>query len=245
MTPILYQDTETQFDSNGLGMLSDAISCKVTFEGNGIFELEMEYPITGIHYSEMALRGIIAAPYYPFGGKQPFRIYQITKPISGIVTVYAQHISYDLSGVPVSPFSASSAAEAITKLKQNAAVANNFVFWADSQATGEMDVKVPTSTRSLLGGTEGSLLDVYGGEYEFDVWTVKLHSKWGQDSGATIEYGKNLTDLQQEENIANVATGVYPYYTDSDGNVMELPEKIVNAPGTYNFVKIIAVDLPS
>ena len=42
-------------------------------------------------------------------------------------------------------------------------------------------------------------------------------------------------DLQQDENISNVVTGIYPYWLNSEGELTELPEKIVNAPGTYGF----------
>lgn len=117
-----------------------------------------------------------------------------------------------------------------------------FSFWTDKSTSGDFSVEAPSSLRSLLGGTEGSILDVYGGEYEFDRWTVKLWNRRGKDSGVTIRYGKNLTDLQQDENISNVATGIYPYWKGSDGTLVEVPGKVVNAPGTYDFTRIIPVD---
>lgn len=240
---LLYPSTETEFQNNGLGALSDAISCAVTEERNGIYELEMQYPISGIHYREIANRAIILAKPDPYRDSQPFRIYRILKPVSGRVTVYAQHISYDLSGVTVSPFTTESCAGALDGLKSNAIPADMpFSFWTDKNSSGSFSVDVPSSLRSLLGGTEGSILDVYGGEYEFDRWTVKLRNQRGKDSGVTIRYGKNLTDLQQDENISNIATGIYPYWKGSDGTLVEVPGKVVNAPGTYNFTKILPVD---
>jgi hypothetical protein len=89
-------------------------------------------------------------------------------------------------------------------------------------------------------------LDVYGGEYEFDNYTVKLHNNRGMNRGVSIRYGKNLTDIQQEQNCSSVATGVYPYWVDENGaNLVELPERIVNAQGKYNFVRIRPLDLSS
>lgn len=240
---LLYPSTETEFQNNGLGALSDAISCTVTEERNGMYELEMQYPVSGSHYGEIANRAILFCKPDPYRDPQPFRIYRILKPISGRVTVYAQHISYDLSGVTVSPFSAGSCAGALDGLKANAVPADMpFSFWTDKSTSGDFSVEAPSSLRSLLGGTEGSILDVYGGEYEFDRWTVKLWNRRGKDSGVTIRYGKNLTDLQQDENISNVATGIYPYWKGSDGTLVEVPGKVVNAPGTYDFTRIIPVD---
>lgn len=242
MNPVLYESTESTFETNGLGVLSDTISCQVVEERNGIFEITLEYPLTGIHYQEIKQRRIIFVKPNPYEDPQPFRIYRITKPLSRKITVYAQHISYDLSGVPVSPFSSGSVTGALSGLKTNAAVTNPFSFWTDKTSTGDFAVTVPTSTRTLLGGSDGSILDVFGGEYKFDRWTVRLYNNRGKNSGVSIRYGKNLMDLQQDENISNVVTGIYPYWLSSEGELTELPEKIVNAPGTYDFTRISAID---
>lgn len=245
MNPVLYEITETEFQTNGLGVLSDTISCEVTEERNGAFEITLEYPMTGIHYSDITQRRIIYVKPNPYSDPQPFRIYRITKPLSGTITVYAQHISYDLSGIPVSPFSAGSVTAALSGISTNSAVTNPFSFWTDETAADNFTVSVPTSARTLLGGSDGSILDTFGGEYEFDMWAVKLYANRGTNSGVSIRYGKNLTDLQQDENISNVVTGIYPYWLSSDGDLVELPGKIVNAPGTYNFTKISVVDFSS
>ena len=246
--PILYSATETNFDHNGIGILSACVSCEVTEEANGIFELAMQYPMDGVHFAEIGDRSIIKAKADQFRDPQLFRVYAISKPMNGIVTVLAEHISYDLSGIPVKPFTASTASSALTGLKNNAVVDCPFDFWTDKGTSANFKVSVPASIRSRLGGVSGSILDVYGGEYEFDNYTVKLHNSRGQNRGVSIRYGKNLTDIQQEQNCASVATGVYPYWAgDVNGNtvLVELPEKIVNAPGTYNFVKIRTLDLSS
>lgn len=244
--PILYNATETNFDHNGIGILSACVSCEVTEEANGIFELSMTYPMDGVHFAEIGDRAIIKAKADQFRDPQLFRVYAISKPMNGIVTVLAEHISYDLSGIPVKPFSASTASSALTGLKNNAVVNCPFDFWTDKGTSANFKVDVPSSIRSRLGGVAGSILDVYGGDYEFDNYTVKLHNNRGMNRGVSIRYGKNLTDIQQEQNCSSVATGVYPYWSsDVDGNtvLVELPEKIVNAPGTYNFVKIRTLDL--
>lgn len=242
--PILYSATETNFDHNGIGILSASVACEVTEEGNGIFELAMQYPMDGVHFAEIGDRAIIKAKADQFRDPQLFRVYAVSKPMSGIVTVLAQHISYDLSGIPVKPFSAPTAASALTGLKNNAVVDCQFDFWTDKATSANFKVETPASIRSRLGGVAGAILDVYGGEYEFDNFTVKLHNSRGQNRGVSIRYGKNLTDIKQDQNCSNVATGVYPYWvSQEDGTLVELPERIINATGTYNFVKIRTLDL--
>jgi phage minor structural protein len=241
--PILYDASEAKFETNGIGVLGDCASAVTRWTRNGIMELEMEYPITGNHYDDLRLRNLILAPYTITGNPQPYRIYEITRPIGGMVTVYARHISYDLAGVVVEPFSATSTAEALLGLKNHAATDCPFEFWTDKTVSAKFSVDVPTAIWTLLGGAEGSILDAYGtGEYEFDRWTVKLHTSWGFDRGVRIRYGKNLTDLRQEENCESVYTGIYPYWYGPDGDLVQLDSKLVNAPGTYGYIKILPVD---
>ncbi len=243
MTPIYYDGT-TGLQGNGLGALRDAIYCTVTEERNGSYELEMQYPITGQHYNGLALRGLIKARPNPYSEPQYFRIYKISRPINGLVTINAQHISYDLSGVPVEPFAAGTAAAAMAGLKEHAAAQCSFNFWTDKETSANFSITKPASLRSMLGGVDGSILDVYGGEYEWDNYTVKLYDHRGSDRGVTIRYGKNLTDLKQEENCSNVYTGVYPYWVDDDGNLAQISgDPIVMVPGTYDFVHILVLDL--
>ena len=242
MKPILFPSTATEFNTHGLGVLTDAISCTVTEERNGAFELTMQYPDTGVHFGEITDRCIIYAIPSPYRAPQPFRIYRITRPMDGIIMVYAQHITYDLSGVPLNPFTAINAPDALSKLRLNAAVDSPFNFWTDKSTVASFAVSTPSSTRSVLGGSSGSILDVYGGEYEWDGFTVRLYGHRGYDNGVVISYGKNLTDIEQDRNISNVATGIYPYWTNAEGALVTCDPKIVNAPGTYDFTRVVPVD---
>lgn len=242
MKPILFPSTATEFNTHGLGVLTDAISCTVTEERNGAFELTMQYPDTGVHFDEITDRCIIYAIPSPYRAPQPFRIYRITRPMDGIIMVYAQHITYDLSGVPLNPFTAVNAPDALSKLRLNAAVDSPFTFWTDKSTIASFAVSTPSSTRSVLGGSSGSILDVYGGEYEWDGFTVRLYGHRGYDNGVVISYGKNLTDIEQDRNISNVATGIYPYWTNAEGALVTCDPKIVNAPGTYDFTRVVPVD---
>lgn len=242
MIPILFPDTAEQFSSQGLGALSDAISCTVHEVLNGEYELEMEYPMDGIHYSEMTARCIIYAIPSPYRSPQPFRIYRQSRPLDGIVTFYARHISYDLSGVPVTPFSSSGVVDALASIEQSWVVPCSFHFWTDKTTSANFSISVPSATRSILGGTEGSILDVYGGEYEWDGFTVRLWNHRGQDNGVTVSYGKNLTDISQDYNDSGVLTGIMPYWLGQDGTLVQSNPAIIEAPGTYDFENIQPVD---
>ena len=238
MNPVLFAPTATAFETNGLGKLSDAASCTVKETRNGAFELTLKYPVEGIHYAEIQQRSIILAKPNPVDLAQPFRVYRISKPINGLITVYAYHISYDLTGIPVSPYSAASVQAALAGFSTYAAVTNPFTFWSDMTASGDFTVKAPASVRSLLE----TVLKAYGGEYKYDKYTVRLYQQRGVNRGVTIRYGKNLTDLKQDENCSNVYTGVYAYYTEGDG-IIETTPRVLPSPGTYDYTRILPLNL--
>jgi phage minor structural protein len=246
MKPILYDADRTSFPAsvdNGLGVLADAMSCKVTQELNGQYELELHYPVEGIHYEEIALRAILRATVGPDGKLQPFRVYRIVPSMNGTAAIYARHIAYDLGGYVVSPFTAADAPSAVAGIKSHALPAGMpFTLGTDKTTVATLSVMVPTSAWGLLGGQRGSLLDVYGGEYEFDEWMVRLLTRRGADRGVSVRYGKNLTDLTQDANCANCYTGVVPYWRGNDVTVTAAP---VYAEGDYGYVRLMPLDLSS
>ena len=224
MIPILYEATETAFTSNGIGRLTDCIRCEVTEERNGVYELTMEYPMSGQHYADIVEGRIVMASHDDTRTPQPFIIYHRSAPLSGVVTFDAYHLSYRLSEVAIKPFTAVSCADAISKIAGNSIPANSFTFDTDKNVTSSFELTVPRSVRSLLGGARGSILDTYGkGEYEFDRWHVHLYLNRGRDRGVTIRYGKNLTDLTQEVDASGLYNAIVPYYQDENTTVT-LPE---------------------
>lgn len=228
MIPCLYASTETKFDNNGIGKLADAQSCVVTEKRNGSFELEMICPADGIHAESLEEGNIILAKPSDTGRTQPFRIYKIATPIDGKLVVKARHISYQLNFITVSPFATTSCTGALAGLENHAASDCPFAVWTDISSNAAFRLSTPSSFRNCLGGIDGSVLDTFGGEYEWDRYEVKLHRCRGADHGVHITYGKNLTDFRMEKNIENVITGVHPYWQNSEtGEVTELPEKVV------------------
>lgn len=246
MKPILYDADRTSFPAgvdNGLGVLADAMSCKVTQELNGQYELELHYPVEGLHYGEIALRSILRATVGPDGKLQPFRVYRIVPGMNGTAAIYARHIAYDLGGYVVSPFTAADAPSAVAAIKSHALPTDfPFALTTDKTTVATMAVTVPSSAWGLLGGQQGSLLDVYGGEYEFDEWAVRLLTRRGADRGVSVRYGKNLTDLTQDASCANCYTGVVPYWRGNDVTVTAAP---VYAEGDFGYTRLMPLDLSS
>lgn len=218
MIPILYATvTEGTVPTDyGLGALTDCLACQVTEERNGAYELQLEYASGGIHAEDLQVNRFIKAKPNFTDDPQLFRIYKIGKTMNGRFTVYAQHISYDLSGKLITTGTAGSITAACLLLT---ASAGNFVVDSDKNTVGDFEVLEPSSVRSWFGGKTGSLLDVYGtGEWHYDNYTAYLYATRGADRGVQIRYGKNLTELSQEINIENLATGVLPYCIDDSGN---------------------------
>lgn len=240
MKPILYSENATQFNTNGLGRL-DCISCTVVEERNGEYTLEMEIAETALHASEITLSSIIAVKPSEGASIQAFRVYKITKPLGGKFTVYAQHISYQLSFIPTMPFtvtaSSNACSQTLAQLKSNAVETCPFTFTTDVNTAASYNQSSPASIRSRLGGVEGSVLDQFGGEYEWDNYTVRLHKNRGRTiPNVSLRYGKNITDINQETNIENTITGIVPYWQSSDGDItVTLPEKVIEGEHASSF----------
>lgn len=242
MKPILFDKNETNFTTNGLGRL-DCISCEVVEERNGMYELEAEIPITGAHAKEIEMHSIIGVVPHEGSNIQAFYVYKIGKPISGRFRVYGRHISYRLTDIPCMPFSIAAspqaAAQTLAGLKSNAIETCPFNFYTDITTPASYTQKIPASIRQRLGGVEGSVIDQFGGEFEWDNWNVRLLKARGRlanVTGISLRYGKNITDIDQEEEIASTVTGVVPFWIDTDGNnLVTLPEHAVYAPTAGNY----------
>lgn len=239
MIPILYKADAVNFSTFGIGALSECTLCEVTEERNGAFECTLKYPVTGRLFTELKNERLIKAKPNDTSKEQLFRIYRITTPINGIVTIYAQHISYDLSNIAELMWSSAmiSPSLAMSRLFTKAASTHNFKCSTDFSSAKPFLVSKPKSVRACLGGSEGSMLDRWGGEYEWDNFNVILHSKRGKDNGVVIEYGKNLTDMEHDNDFTDVYTDLLPYAVFSDENT----EKVI----TLSEITLPIIDNPT
>ena len=224
MIPILYDPSETAFASNGLGRLRDMISAVVFEERNGAYELDFQYPIDGEKYSEIQIGSIIGVTHDDTGDIQPFDVVSFTRPIDGVVTFHCTHISYRQSYLITYPAlwffdvlsdKINSLADAFKALSK-AVPTNPFTYTTDKDSTGYAIAfeGTPKSVRSLLGGVEGSILDAYGGEYEWDKFEVILHSSRGTARDFSIRYGVNMLDYNEELDSSGTYMSCVPYWTD-------------------------------
>lgn len=233
MIPILYKADATNFASYGIGALPDTISCEVTEERNGAYECVVKYPVTGMNYSEIKRERIIKAKPSDTGSPQAFRIYRVTTPINGIVKIYAQHISYDLAAIATPQWESTPITPqlAIEEVFDNALTPHRFTFQTDYTEAKAFAVSKPKSLRAVLGGEEGSVLSLWGGEFEWDNFKVIHHQGRGHNNGVVIKYGKNLTKFEHDSDISDVYTDLLPYAVteDEEGNetVITLAEQIL------------------
>ena len=246
MIPILYEAKTSDFTGNGTGFLKDATECTVKEVRNGTFELTLKYPENGVYADKLIEDAIIKAKPNNKDNDQLFRIYKSGKTIAGVNTFYAEHISYELNSNPICQpvIEGKNPQQAIEQVLSQAAVPNNYTAWSDIQTRNSTSVDDVISVRKMLGGVEGSILDTWGGEYQFDNFTIKLWKNRGKDTGETIRYGKNLITAEQEKNIANTVTAIFPYAhykkdeTSEEEILVKLSEGIIKTPNADRYARL-------
>lgn len=245
MIPVLYKKDEKQFNHLGLGALSEAITCVATEERNGLFELELTYPISGSLYQEIIPERIIVADASPLLANQRFVIHRITKPKNGIVKIYAEHVSQyktKNNSIKAKVSFSGNALAALRAWNENLLHDSGFTVSSDIGTTsaGEWVIDKVTDARKALGGVQGSILDRYGGEYLFDNDHISLLKQRGITSDVRIAYGKNLVDITQEEEITNTVTSIQPFALifkkeGTEDDILTLPEEVIHSENVNNF----------
>lgn len=225
MIPIIYDSTEIAFDDNGLGRLRDTISAVVTEERNGLYELDIQYPVSGVNYDKIQIGNIIGVTHDDTDDIQPFDIVSYSRPINGVVTFHCTHISYRQSYMTVRGTNINSLADAFNLLS-TAEPSNPFVYWTDKTSTGFLGAGdgIPHSVRQMLGGIKGSILDAYGGEYEWDKWSVNLYNARGQNRNFSIRYGVNMLDYNEDYDTSGTYSSCIPYW--SDGTITVVGDRV-------------------
>ena len=228
----LFDKDTIDFTTLGIGVLKDVISCEVAEKINADFELEMEYPITGQLFNEIRNLRILYLKPNDYTSEQPFRIYSITKPIDGVVTIDAQHVSYDLSGYLFCPKQNAEGEYPIyTKAKDlfdalNAGIQNGEIYpntcpfrfeCSIEEETEGIQISEITNIRKILT----SAAEAFEGEYEFDGFTVRMKSKRGSNRGFSVTYSKNMIELEATVNSQGSATGIFPYFKSEETKTVQ------------------------
>lgn len=216
MMPILFNKNETAFDTYGLGELN-VTKGTVTRERNGNYTLYAEIPVNDPMVATLEKEMKLKADAGLRTKNQTFEISRIVKDSSNIVKIYGQHISHKLEYMALRNATAfaGSAYSALAIWKGVLIGDLRFDVWSDIQTTGKgvFDISKMENARQALGGVEGSILDIYGGEYEFDNTTVRLHKQLGRTAPTVLEYGRNILSAELDETIESAYTSVLPFAT--------------------------------
>lgn len=261
MKPILYKANETTFETYGLGEI-DATKALVTRERNGNYTLYIEYPASGrlasVFKNDMRIKSDAGLRTK----NQTFYISRILKSSKGIIKIYAKHISHltEFMAIRNKTIVNGTASSALSIWASNTLGGVRFDTWSDITTSNQTswDIANVKNAREALGGREGSILDVWGGEFEFDNTTIRLHKQLGRKSPIVLEYGRNILSAEDEQDIEATYTSIYPYATytpestgSTDGRTeaitVELPEKYIDSKyvGLYNERRVEIVDFSS
>lgn len=233
MIPILYDRHEEDFLSNGFGQLGDCLTCTVTEEINGIYELEFTYPMNGAYYEQLInYGGVVACTHDHNGDVQLFDIYRYEAPIDGIVTFYAAHVSYRLKNWIVASGSLGGSTPNSVFYYLNNQVASHFLFYPEGTfvftdysglSGGEnIGVLLPVPLREIMFSRESTeyfkrgFLQNFNGEWQFDRFNVNFYKNRGTDRGVQIRYGKNMAGVSREKDWGSIMSVAIPVWIGGD-----------------------------
>lgn len=248
MRPILYSKNETRFDTYGLGEI-DALKGNATRERNGNYSAYLEYPASGPLASVFEKEMKFKADAGTRTKNQTFEIVRVVKDSSSTIKIYAQHISHKLEymsirhGIKVS----GTADLALKTWAKNLIGDYHFDTWSDIDTVLPITFLVDKmeNARLALGGVEGSILDTWGGEYEFDNQTVRLHKRLGRRAPTVLEYGRNILSAESDESIESAYTSVVPFATytpeSQEGDSRQQDPILVTIPEGYVDSKYVSM----
>lgn len=242
MFPVLYDSVNIGVVPNhyGIGVLTDSISCEVVEERNGSYELKLKYPSSGKYANQLIPRAILKVKPNYIDDPQLFRIYKVGKAIGSSFTINARHISYDMSGFPITSGSATNIGDALRLLQ---AKANGFSITTDKSLNANFKVSEPSSVRSWFGGKAGSILDLYGpGEWKYDNFSATFLSARGVDRGVTIRYGKNLTKMENTDDSSNLVTGIMAFWKSADDNPTTILSNTISTGVNLDVIAVQVLD---
>ena len=225
MIPRIYDRTFENYESNGLGLLRDVIECYVEEESNGIFELFIKYPVDSFLCEYIQRENIIKADASKSLKGQLFRIYHVSKPLDGIISAYARHITFDLANDTLNEdikLQDMTCQGAGNSMLSRGDFSSKFTIHSDIEMVGNYSMDRKTDCLSAIAGTRGSLIDTFGNGPKLlrDNFDIHILKRRGSDNNVLIAYGKNLTGFELEEDDSDLITRIKPYatYTDDEQN---------------------------
>lgn len=216
MIPVLYEAKETRFRTFGLGEIADAYEVKVTRERNGNYSLYIKYPLDGVFASVFKEEMKIKSDAGRRTKWQTFEINRVLRNSKDHIEIFARHISMRTQDIALKPFVSGASVDAESALgiwKENLVGDDKFDVKSDILTLGSFNWEIDKigNARGALGGVAGSILDVYGGEYEFDNRTIILHKQMGRKAPTVLEYGRNIVSVEEERLLDGNYTSIYPF----------------------------------
>lgn len=252
MIPVLFSKKEKQFRSYGLGPLFETLHAEVKRERNGQYFLYMTYPQNGQQASVFKEGMRIKADAGRRTPWQTFEITRINRRSDAIIEIWADHISMRLAKTMIKPKVEIHDADAETALRRWVSQLvgdDEWEVWSNIDTVGSTAWSVDSveNARQALGGTRGSILDVWGGEFEFDNKRVNLWQNLGRKTPVVLEYGRNITKIEKENKEETVYTSIYPFARAEEDNIITIPNYIVDGKyiDMYDHKKIKLVDFSS
>lgn len=244
----LFDSGATSFTSSGIGELTRVIECVVREElgSTGVYDLSMQILSDDPLFSRVTVGNIIAVKPNNVDPIQAFVIEQIEKPINNLVSVYATHIAQHRARlIPVKPYTADSLSTALSGILTNSLETNPFSISTSRSVATAYTLKVPKTMRDILGGSEGSILDIYGGEWYFNNFALTLYTRRGRSDGAYIVYGQNMTEfnLEEEFNWSDSPTGYLPFWYQEDSTLRQGDIQYTPNYTEYSYRKTVVLDM--
>ncbi|MDY2511593.1 phage tail spike protein [Weissella confusa] len=214
MTPILYSSDEIDFLNNGLGQLVDLYDVDIHEQRNGLLNLTAYYPVNGQHYADISEGNIILAKPSPLDDNHAFRIVSVALDITGYaVMIEADSITYDLTNnLSKTIHMLGDGQAAMTAIQNSTLHPNIFTFYSDITHTSESQLRY-VNPMAAIAGTQGSFLQIWGGELKRENRRVAMFNRRGRDNVATFRLGKNVAGLKYTVDVSNLTTEIVPTVT--------------------------------
>lgn len=227
--------------SGFLGTITHCKKCLVTEVRNEEYTLNLETTANDPIADLLLSQRIIAAKANPKDPIQYFVIDRTERDLNGIVKVSAKHVKEfacqfvsegDVGRTDIPTTYNLSPTGVWNKLFDGAP--NNgyindpcpFTFTSDitTKADFYLGFNSPVTLGMILGGTEGSILDMFTGEYKYDNYGISFLSSRGVASGYALRYGQNISSAKQAEDASQVYSHILPYCSVSrvDGQYIYL-----------------------
>ncbi|MBJ7633929.1 phage tail spike protein [Weissella confusa] len=220
MTPILYSSDEIDFLNNGLGQLGDLYDVDIHEQRNGLLNLTAYYPVNGQHYADISEGNIILAKPSPLDDNHAFRIVSVALDITGYaVMIEADSITYDLTNnLSKTIHMLGDGQAAMTAIQKSTLHPHIFTFYSDITHTSESQLRY-VNPMEAIAGTQGSFLQIWGGELKRENRRVAMFNRRGRDNVATFRLGKNIAGLKYTVDVSNLTTEIVPTVTVNSTDV--------------------------